>query len=193
MKNFLLLGLLFASSILYSQTTPSYKIDSIPEINITGTSTLHNWTVVAGEVTDFPENLSITIEEGQTIDSFAFKVSVASLDGGRGPSMNGKIQKALKATTAPMIVYQQTAPALITQKEEVWMLQSTGNLTLAGVQKELSVQVLLEKEENQLVFKGSTPLKMSEFGMTPPSAMFGQIQTHDDIAVHFVFRYVIMQ
>ena len=144
----------------------------------------------AGEVSDFPTEVTLVLEEGQTIDSFAFTVVVASLDGGRGASMNGKIKTALQATTSPTIIYQQTQPAALTQKDGQWMLTSMGSLSMAGKEKEISVDVLIEERDNGLVFKGSKPLKMSDFEMTPPSAMFGQIQTYDDITVHFEFRYV---
>jgi len=32
-------------------------------------------------------------------------------------------------------------------------------------------------------------MKLSDFDIEPPSAMFGQIQTKDDIVVHFNFIY----
>ena len=61
---------------------------------------------------------------------------------------------------------------------------------MAGKEKDISVDVELDEQAGKLIFKGSKKLKMSDFEMTPPSAMFGQIQTHDDITVHFEFRYL---
>ena len=160
MKNFLIVGLLCCYTAIYAQQTYNYPSDSIPSISITGTSTLHGWTVVAGEVTDFPTQLFIDWEEGYSIDSFAFAVKVASLDGGRGASMNGKIQKALQSTTSPTIEYQQTQPAALVRQEEQWTLTSLGRLSMAGQEQDIAVEVQLEKEGNTLLVKGSHPLKM---------------------------------
>jgi len=189
MKNFLLLVLLCCSSIAYSQQSFSFPSDSIPSISITGTSTLHGWTVQAGEVTDFPSTIAFDISEGATIDSFGFSVKVMSLDGGRGASMNGKIQKALQASTSPSVQYKQAEIATLASKEGVWVLTSTGVLSMAGAEKEISVEVTVEEKDGLLVFTGSKSLKMSDFNITPPSAMFGQIQTDDAITVEFEFRY----
>ena len=177
--------------MVYSQQSYNYPIDSLPSISISGTSTLHGWTVTAGEVTDFPSNLTLSLEETQTIDSFSFSVAVMSLDGGRGASMNGKIQTALQATTSPTITYSQSQPAALVKQADQWTLSSTGTLTMAGKEKAITVDVQLEEQDGTLVFKGSKDLKMSDFEMTPPSAMFGQIQTHDAITVHFEFRYLV--
>ena len=34
-------------------------------------------------------------------------------------------------------------------------------------------------------FTGQHPMLMSDFGMDPPSAMFGQLRTADEVVVHF--------
>ena len=191
MKNLLFVLLICCYSIVYGQSNYNTSIDSLPSISISGSSTLHGWTVTAGEVTDFPKNLTFSLEEDQTIDSFSFAVTVMSLDGGRGASMNGKIHKALQATTSPTIVYTQTQPATLVKQADQWTLSSTGSLAMAGKEKDITVDVQLEQQKGHIIFKGSKDLKMSDFEMTPPSAMFGQIQTHDDITVHFEFRYLV--
>ena len=61
---------------------------------------------------------------------------------------------------------------------------------MAGTSKEIEVTVnIQETDTGGLVLQGSKALKMSDFGITPPSALFGQIQTDDAITVHFEFVY----
>jgi len=36
---------------------------------------------------------------------------------------------------------------------------------------------------------GNEPMKMTDFGIEPPSALFGQIQTKDEIVVVFTLVY----
>ena len=187
MKNLFLL--LFTLSWLATTAQSTYTIDTIPSISIKGNSTLHDWTVQAGSVADYPTTLAIDMVDGGIIDSFSFTVPVANLDGGRGPSMNAKIKTAFEAATNPTISYQQIGPAVIKIEEAVNTITSTGILTMAGMEKEIEVKLKATEEADVFLLKGSKDLKMSEFGMTPPSAMFGQIQTMDDITVHFEFVY----
>ena len=187
MKN--LFFLLFSFCCLSAAAQSNYTIDTIPSISITGTSTLHDWTVQAGVVADYPTNLSLELVDGATIDSFSFSVPVANLDGGRGPSMNAKIQKAFAVETNPTINYQQIGVASIQEEATGKTITSAGTLTMAAVSKDIEVVLVVSETEGVLSLKGSKDLKMTDFGMTPPSAMFGQIQTADEITVHFEFVY----
>lgn len=168
--------------------------DSAVTINVTGTSTLHGWTVIANEVKDVPAKLTLTGSENKTIDNFSFGVVISSMDGGRGASMNSKISKALQATEHPMITYTQSEPAILTdlQDDGAFKLQSKGTLNMVGQAKEIIIEVMGQKTTDGIILKGSQPLKFSEFEIEPPSAMFGQIVCGDDIAVNFEFRYVLV-
>jgi len=191
MKKICLLLLVAWSCLLQAQKTYQFPVDSVAHISVSGTSTLHGWTATAATVTDFPKEIILSLAEGEKIDSFAFTVAVASLDGGRGASMNAKINKALLADTHPSISYQQTSPATLTANAAGdFELASTGLLSMAGTSTEVQVTVAItETEAGGLILQGSQQLKMSDFGIKPPSAMFGQIQTDDAITVHFEFVY----
>lgn len=173
--------------------TQSFQIDqeAPAQVTVTGGSTLHDWTVTCGAVEDYPSSLELLLKEGGAIETFAFSVEVKSMEGGRGSIMNTKILNALKAEEHPHIKYRQTAPAAISQvdSEGNFKLVSKGILQMAGVEKEVSVNVEGIFKGGVLSFKASHPMKMSDFEIEQPSAMFGQIQTKDDITVNFDFRY----
>lgn len=165
--------------------------DSATTITVTGTSTLHGWTVAVNEIQDVPTTLTLSGENENTVDSFAFGVVINSMDGGRGASMNAKITKALQATAHPVISYQQNEPAIISDMDDAgnFKLISKGILKMVGLEKAVEIEVIGQKTADGIILKGSKPLKFSEFEMAPPSAMFGQIVCGDDIAVNFEFRY----
>ena len=165
--------------------------DTATTITVTGTSTLHGWTVAVNEVQDVPATLILVGENEQTIDSFAFGVVVSSMDGGRGTSMNAKITNALQATAHPIISYQQNEPASMSDMDDAgnFTLISKGILKMVGLEKTIEIEVMGQKTDTGIILKGSKPLKFSEFEIEPPSAMFGQIVCGDDIAVNFEFRY----
>ena len=180
-----------SSFIIQAQTYQLVTDSTVSTINVTGTSTLHGWTVAVNEIQDVPQELVLSGDHENTIDSFAFGVVVSSMDGGRGASMNAKITKALQATAHPVITYQQNEPAIITDidTDGNFKLISKGNLSMVGLEKAVEIEVMGQKTEDGIILKGSKPLKFSEFEIEPPSAMFGQIVCGDDIAVNFEFRY----
>ncbi len=182
MLNFVITNLTFAQSY-------TLAADSSTHITVTGTSTLHGWTVAVNEVKDIPTE--ITISEDMTVDSFSFGVVVNSMDGGRGASMNKKITGALKATAHPIITFQQNEPAAMSEIDATgnFTLTSKGILKMVGLEKAIEIEVAGHKTANGIILKGSKPLTFSQFDIEPPSAMFGQIVCGDDIAVNFEFRY----
>lgn len=185
--------LLWLGSLSGFAQTKSLKIDPEfpPQITVTGTSSLHDWKVTGGGILEVPESMQLHMNSDQGIATFSFKVPVNSLDGGRGASMNTKIYTAFKSDQHPYISYRQTGPAKVSAAAGTEDLDiiSTGIVQMAGKEKSLTIALKGHLEKDQLTFKGSQNLKMSDFDMVPPTAMFGQIKTHDDVVVHFEFRY----
>lgn len=182
-----------ASTFISAQKTYSVNAETAaPEITITGASTLHGWKAVAGEISEYPSSLSLDVSTASEIENFGFSVSVESLDGGRGSAMNDKIFKAFNSKENPQIVFKQTeALSLpeITDGSKV-SLSISGSLEMAGQSADISIPIDVEMVDGNLKFSGAYPLKMTDFGITPPSAMFGQIVTEDDIEVQYVFEYL---
>ncbi|MFK7978743.1 MAG: YceI family protein [Saprospiraceae bacterium] len=184
-----MLNMVLCSSI--QAQTFQLATDTATTITVTGTSTLHGWTVAVNEVQDVPTTLTLSGENENTVDSFAFGVVINSMDGGRGASMNAKITNALQAATHPVISYQQNESAVISEVDDAgnFTLISKGLLKMVGMEKAIEIEVMGQKTDSGIILKGSKPLKFSEFDIEPPSAMFGQIVCGDDIAVNFEFRY----
>lgn len=175
---------------MIAQTSYSIDKENPVKISVHGTSTLHEWTATAQKISDYPDQLTIDLEAGSQIAAFGFSVIANSLDGGRGSSMNNKINKALLADTHEQITYIQKGAAEIIAKEDGSLyLVSNGILNLAGVEKEISVDVNLVEEEGRLVLTATENFVMSDFNIEPPTAMFGQIKTNDDISIQFEFTY----
>ena len=189
-----ILALLFC--LLCSQVALSqqWQLDSStsPSVEVTGTSTLTDWTVTCADVQEVPNELTFDPNNPGQIQDFSFKVPVEGMDGGRGASMNDKILEAFKVTDHPYIQYQQTLPASINGSEEAntYSINSTGTLTMAGVSKSVTVECSAKVDGDKLIVSGFKSINMSDYDMTPPSAMFGQIKTGDEVVVNYEFQYV---
>ena len=156
---------------------------SASAVSVKGSSTLHNWVAKASDFGVKP--LNIAIAEGAEIDSLYFFVAVKSMDGGRGATMNGKIQKAFNEPENPLIEYIQTEPSVIAKGENGLSLQSTGQLKMAGKTKNIQLMVNGEPKDGGILFKSEHALKMTDFEIEPPTAMFGQIVCEDEVTVVF--------
>lgn len=191
MKNYFLpIAFLFLVQICTAQTTYMLSADDGVKVSVKGNSTLHEWEAVASEIIDHPTEITTDLKDQTGFKNFGFKVGVESLDGGRGASMNKKINKALVSSTSPYIIFNATevefAPGI---GDDENMINSKGTLEIAGKSMDVEVDAKVKVEGEQLVISGSKALKMSDFDIEPPTAMFGQIKTRDDITVHFEFRY----
>lgn len=189
----LFIFLFFTILIGVSSHAQHYQLaaDSAITMTVTGTSTLHGWTVAVNEVKAVPQKLVVADGATKAIENFTFDAVISSMDGGRGASMNSKITNALKATEHPLITYTQNEPLVFSEMDDEGNFKSisTGTLKMVGMEKEISIEVMGQQSADGLLLKGTKPLKFSEFDIAPPSAMFGQIVCGDDIAVHFEFRY----
>ena len=93
----------------------------------------------------------------------------------KGKMMDNKAHKALKADANPNITF--TAASLPLGKSNV-----AGKLSIAGVTRNVTITVNVEKNGNSYKITGSESLKMSEYGMETPG--FLGVTTGDAVTVN---------
>jgi polyisoprenoid-binding protein YceI len=95
--------------------------------------------------------------------------------------MDKNAYKALKTE-----VHKQIAFQLISSKIEGKTIHSSGKLRIAGVAKQVDLDVTYTVlPGGALKFKGSKKIVMTDYGVEPPSFMFGSVTTGDEITVSF--------
>ena len=165
-----------------TQAVYAQQFDLSPEstLFIDGTSNQSDWTVsaevmegtvFAGEATPVPDSLMMTIASGD-------------IKSEKGVIMNRLMHQALKVKEHPSIEY--VLIEAVPSEEGEGMLVTRGNLTLGGTTNEIEMTVTAEVlDDGSLHYAGMMPLKMTDYGMSPPTAMFGQLRTGNDVTVHF--------
>ncbi|MFN0013795.1 MAG: YceI family protein, partial [Saprospiraceae bacterium] len=109
----------------------------------------------------------------------------------RNEKIDRDMQKALKAEEYPKIVIDLLETCSKNEQsnsqESGWFdIEAKVNVTITGVTKEKQIMAIARKLDNgQFALKGSETLHMSEFGIVPPTAMFGLIKVNDQITLHF--------
>ena len=172
-------------------------------VTIEGTSTLHNWHVEGRHLGGYVlvqegELASLWSDSGPSLQEPAPTVSVeipvtSLTSGNRG--MDENMHKALKATTSPMITYRlelveiprsQTAQADVADASLT--IPTKGVLTVAGVERTVDLPMQVRRlPSDRLEISGETSLRMTNFGIDPPRAMLGTLQTGDEVRVHWTW------
>lgn len=170
----LLIGLCYHS---YAQT--NYRSADGSTISISGTSTLHAWSMTAEDVKIQSRIGFGDSGELQSIDALNLSVKVESLKSGHS-AMDRNAYSSLDAETHKSIVFSLTS-ANVSEKKII----CKGNLTVAGVSQPIVIESSYQINETKIICKGNKDLKMSDFGIEPPSFMFGTVRTGDEINVNF--------
>lgn len=144
---------------------------SYGSIKIAGTSSLHEWEEL---VTEYGIN---GVTNGKTIQNLEMKVTVKSIESGKS-IMDDKTHEALKASKHPYINLKSKELRMNNGK-----IEGTGTIHLAGVSKEIQLKADYSLTDNSIIVKGMTALKMTDFGIEPPTAMFGTLTTGDEVTV----------
>jgi hypothetical protein len=65
-------------------------------------------------------------------------------------------------------------------------LHTQGTITVAGVAKDVRVRIAVEHlADGTVKARGSVPLLMTDFGVTPPTALLGLVRSHNEVVVKF--------
>lgn len=191
MKRLYLLKLLMLVMVLSAQAQQlSFAVSEGSTMNIAGTSTLQDWSC---EVTEIAGTISLSeklhkkgLKAGDKIDAVTVSVPVLSIKSPRGATMEQKIYNALKSESSPNITFKLTANEVLKAEKDGFTVEATGNLEIAGKTKPVTLQVKGTKLSGEAYsFEGSHKLNMKDFEVEPPSAMFGQIVTEEEVEISF--------
>ncbi|HUR80169.1 MAG TPA: YceI family protein [Thermoanaerobaculia bacterium] len=148
-------------------------------VSVQGTSTLHEWKMESAKISgsiDSPAKAIVIIP-------------VASLKSEHA-KMDKLMAEALKADKNPEIRYEMTSVTPTNPGGDAFVLKTQGRLTIAGVTRDVAFDVQGSRNpDGRYTLAGTTPIRMTQYGIKPPTAMMGTIKTGDDVTV--TFRWVV--
>jgi polyisoprenoid-binding protein YceI len=179
MSQLIALVIVFNLNVLTTnaQAQGQYKVLAGSQIKVDGTSNLHDWSMVAGAFT-----VDATIaEQLKDVTNLSFTLPVKNLKS-KEKLMDTRAYKSLKAEDHDKITFKLTSATVVPQQK---IIKSVGSLTIAGVTREVPVQVnYVENADGIITITGSKKFKMSEFKIDPPSFMMGALKVGDEITVN---------
>jgi polyisoprenoid-binding protein YceI len=181
-----------------SPTGSSAKVD--------GTSTFHDWTMES-------KLIAGSIELDGKVQLDPAKATIDGLDGGKLPmkakilipvralkshatAMDNVCQDAMEADKFPRIEYRLADLAVKPGEHKPstpFEFDATGELVVHGVTNKITMPVTIERlDDTRLKIKGATALKMTNYGVKPPSPSIalGAIKTGDDVKIAFEWLVV---
>jgi polyisoprenoid-binding protein YceI len=176
-----------ADAVRYTPVPNSSKL------RIDGTSTIHDWHTDTDIIGGFME-LEATFPDasGKSAPSAVkpkveVKIPVRTLKSSGGKRMDAVMQEHMKFEQHKMIEYRVLE--LTPKAGAAGQFDARGALTISGVTRTNSMTVTIERVENtKLKVKGTTALKMTDFGIKPPAPeILGMsvIKTGDDVKLNF--------
>jgi polyisoprenoid-binding protein YceI len=152
-----------------------------------GTSTVRNWTCAAPRVDvaiDAEANAPTAVLAGQkAVKSVQLTVPVAQLDCNGNGRMNEHMWKALNAERHAQIAFAMTGYDLAAGQPTRGTVN--GTLTLNGQARPISFPVEFTASGTALRMQGSYALKMTDWGVAPPTLMLGALKVGETVTVRF--------
>lgn len=150
------------------------------KMSVSGTSSLHDWE---SEATKVSADASLDLSGAQLEGINSLKVTVAAkgIVSPKGKIMDNKTYDALKADKYPNITFRLDKATVNGSA-----VQATGKLTIAGKTQTVSLNATSRMDSaGNITFSGSKAIKMTDYGMDPPTALMGTIKTGDEVTIKY--------
>ena len=152
-----------------------YRTALVSTLMIEGTSTIHDWEC------DVETFSATTNYDGKAFTNTSFKAKVRSIKSGKS-SMDKNIYTAMDDSKNPDITFKSSS---LTVSNGI--AKGTGNLTINGKTRQIPVSLKVSGS-TQLSVSGSIDIKMTDYGIEPPVAVFGTIKTGNEITLLIDFK-----
>jgi len=157
------------------------------EILISGTSNLHDWTMNVVESSCEAEFDTQGLQL-KSINKVIFSCKPTDIKSNSN-LMDRKTYEALKAEKFPVVKFSLSSGTEVKSLDRKFSGNLKGTLLVAGVTKEVEIPFTGNvNDDNSIRVEGSVDLKMSDFKISPPTALLGTLKTGDKISVSFSLK-----
>jgi polyisoprenoid-binding protein YceI len=154
-------------------------------VSLEGTSNIHGYTasstavrITAVEVDAAAgANVLDRALEPNAVRAFDLVIPTTSLTSPKD-GIDKNMHKALKASEHPDIRFRL-------RSLDAAAGTAVGQLTIAGVEKEVTLNLQVKRQDAALTVTGTTMLMMTDYGITPPKAMLGMLKTNPKVTITF--------
>lgn len=195
-----LAAMLVAATLTTAQVVPATSAGHVPDqrpavvvasakVTLSGTSNILDWRASTDNA--LTRNVRITndlpggdffwvgVVQPGAVESFDVVVPIAALTSERD-EFTADMHVALKAAQYPEIVFSLTR-----LERKPGGANAFGVLRVAGVEKAIVLPLVTTLRHGQMLVLGQVQLDMTDFGITPPTAMMGVLKTDPKVTIRF--------
>ena len=173
---------------------PPLAIDTA-RVTIAGTSNIHEYTASTNKVrvtraqlgaVAGPEFWENVLKPG-AVEAFEIAIPAATLTSPR-EGLDKNMHKALKVQENPDITFR----LLRFEAGQAGALKGIGMLRIAGVEREVVLNLTTKRNTSSLTVTGKVDLLMTDYGITPPKALMGMLKTDPKVTITFETTLTIL-
>jgi hypothetical protein len=181
--------LFFGCNTIVAQTNFEILDHSENNIEVSGSSTFHDWTMETKTVTG---NAQFNLEPGNDIiglTKLEFSLPVLKLKSNL-KALNKNAYKALKTNQFKNITYTLISAKIIGEKDYTYQIATVGDLTIAGVTKGIYIDIYCFANKNgSITTTAKCRIKMTDYGINPPNFMDGLMSTNDMVDIDICIQF----
>jgi polyisoprenoid-binding protein YceI len=167
------------------------RLDPSSEVTIEGTSSMHAFHCKTNKIMAY-----VDVDPGYTKDltkiarpiaSVKVNIVVRTLTCGNG-QMDKNMYSTLDADKNPIIRYTMSGYDILdgSAKPSAFVAKTTGTLVISGQEKVINMKINAERlSDGKATAQGEESVLMTDFGIQPPSFMFGTLKVGNEIKVKF--------
>lgn len=183
---------LIIGTLAWASTAAAASITVAPgaELVVDGDSTVRKFSCKAAKLdVKLQPSEGASLADAQlatALRGLSFELPTAQLDCANG-KMNDHMREALKAKQHPSIGFKMTGyTAGPVQADGRRVLRIKGNLSFAGSTKPVELTAFAAATpDGSLRVQGRHNLRMTEWGVKPPSLMLGTMKVREAVAIRF--------
>ncbi len=157
-------------------------------VTIAGTSNIHEWTATTNTVrvtraqlgaVAGPEFWENVLKPG-AVEAFEIAIPASTLTSPK-EGLDKNMYKALKVQEFPDITFRLVR----FEAGQAGALKGMGMLRIAGVEREVVLNLTTKRNTASLTVTGKADLLMTDYGITPPKALMGMLKTDPKVTITF--------
>lgn len=166
------------------------NLQDSPNMHMYGEANVKSWDAAVNQVDGSLtlqniENVTAENLSAETFQSLTLTIPVEQIEAESG-GLTKNIHKYLKADDYPNISFELNNVTDITEQQDgSFLITASGIITAAGSENTVEMQVTATVENGGIQFTGNKELLMTDFGIDPPTAVFGTIRSRDEISIEF--------
>jgi len=183
------IGLGASAAVAQGPSAIRLRLEPGSEITIQGTSTLHEFHCKTDRILAYvdvdPSYTKDLTKVAKPLVSVKVNIVARTLTCGGG-AIDNNMYKTLKTDQFQMIKYTMSGYDLLDATTSSFSANTKGTLQIAGQDKAVDIKINAARlAEGKATAEGEETIKLTDFGIEPPSFMFGRLKVGNELKVKF--------